>query len=169
MLYPGVQYRTKATLLYFLVLLCIACNKTQTDSPFQSNMLCTLTYFLLFKALIGPPTNLKLTIQDNDLHIAVEEPEGFRHEGLRGYCTWMYHLKAWKNSAPTEVSDVLKDIFTFSNMKHPCLGGNMLVRTKHPRDNRWRFLSPAAAVTFKIDEDAWGSTSTVGHSFTDLC
>ncbi|XP_073473257.1 interferon alpha/beta receptor 1-like isoform X2 [Aquarana catesbeiana] len=55
------------------------------------------------ETLIGPPTNLKLTIQDNDLHIAVESPEGFRHEGLRGYCTWMYHLKTWKNSTPMEV------------------------------------------------------------------
>ncbi|XP_077336082.1 interferon alpha/beta receptor 1-like isoform X2 [Lithobates pipiens] len=55
------------------------------------------------ETLIGPPTNLKLTIQDNDLHIAVESPEGFRYEELSGYCTWMYRLKTWKNSTPMDV------------------------------------------------------------------
>ncbi|XP_040194835.1 interferon alpha/beta receptor 1-like isoform X2 [Rana temporaria] len=79
--------------------LLVSVYNAQTDEHNSS----IVTFLPMEETLIGPPTNLKLTIQDNDLHIAVEAPEGFRHKGFQDFCTWMYHLKAWKNSAPMEV------------------------------------------------------------------
>ncbi|XP_018420641.1 PREDICTED: interferon alpha/beta receptor 1-like [Nanorana parkeri] len=55
-------------------------------------------------AVIGPPTNLTLTLQNNDLHITVMHPEAFHNSVLRQNCPWMYHLESWKTSTPTEVN-----------------------------------------------------------------
>ncbi|CAI9607580.1 unnamed protein product [Staurois parvus] len=55
------------------------------------------------ETVIGPPTNIKLTIQNNNLHIDVKAPEGFKHDALHAHCMWVYHLETWKNSTPAEV------------------------------------------------------------------
>nr|AWL54314.1 type I interferon receptor 1 [Nanorana parkeri] len=62
------------------------------------------TFSPLEDTVIGPPTNLTLTLQNNDLHITVMHPEAFHNSVLRQNCPWMYHLESWKTSTPTEVN-----------------------------------------------------------------
>ncbi|KAM5181661.1 interferon alpha/beta receptor 1-like isoform 2-T2 [Mantella aurantiaca] len=71
----------------------------QTDEH-NSNI---VTFSPFKDTVMGPPTNLNFSIKDNNLHIIVGAPEGFKHEDLRMQCNWLYHLERWKNSTPAEV------------------------------------------------------------------
>ncbi|XP_075053288.1 interferon alpha/beta receptor 1-like isoform X2 [Mixophyes fleayi] len=54
-------------------------------------------------AIMGPPTNIDITIVNNDLFVLVSAPEGFKDSNLLSVCDWEYYLEFWNNSTHTEV------------------------------------------------------------------
>ncbi|XP_063812534.1 interferon alpha/beta receptor 1-like isoform X2 [Pseudophryne corroboree] len=54
-------------------------------------------------AVMGPPTDISITIENQDLIILVSAPEGFNDKNLFNVCDWIYHLEYWKNTTHPQV------------------------------------------------------------------
>ncbi|XP_063812537.1 interferon alpha/beta receptor 1 isoform X2 [Pseudophryne corroboree] len=73
------------------------------DSQRDEYNFSLVTFHPKTDAVMGPPTDITITIQDRDLHIVVSAPEGFNNENLFKVCNWTYHLEYWKNTTHPQV------------------------------------------------------------------
>ncbi|KAM4795617.1 interferon alpha/beta receptor 1-like [Rhinophrynus dorsalis] len=63
------------------------------------------------RAVVGPPSDVNVALLDNTLRVVVSEPEGFKENGLKSYCNWLYYLVLWKNTTEKQ-EEILKDTLT---------------------------------------------------------